>query len=1234
MMSMMGRALARMLTQKRRSISALAMFFVAVFGVSGLALPGAAAAQSVYGAQVRLDYAFPTSTEFFCNGPTVTAGVGVEFSEDCTGQVRLRVDVTPTTAVITFTAPFSFNGSVAQNGPRLTFTGASDMSGSTVAAGSAGIRGFTATANYVQVDFGGVVRAAGDVVTINLSGTFGPPVPTVTALSPTSGSAGGGTSVTLTGTNLTGATAVNFGATAASAFTVNSATSITAIAPPNAVGPVDVTVTTPAGTSDVSGAGNDFTYTGVSGIAPGSLSDATVGAAYSASLTATGCVGPCTFAVTAGALPAGITLSSAGEFSGTPTAGGPFNFTVTATDAGAGDLTVSQAYTLTVAAPTLALNPGSLTDGTAGVAYSQTVSASGGTAPYSYAVSSGLRPQGLTLSSTGELSGTPTQVGTFTFSIDATDSSTGVGAPYSTSTSYTVTIAAPTIVVAPGSLPNAQAAVAYNQTITASGGNGPYSYAVTAGALPAGVTLSSNGALSGSPTAGGTFNFTVTATDSTTGGTFTGSTAYSLVVDAPAIVLSSAALPNPTVAVSGYSQTITATGGNAPYTYAVTAGALPAGMSFSSAGVLSGTPTAGGTFNFTVTATDSTTGGTYTGSRAYSLTVNAPTIVVTPTTIPGATRGFAFSRTFSATGGVGTYSYSVSAGALPAGTTLTAAGVLSGTPTVTGTFNFTVRATDQSTGSGPYSGTVPVTLVVSGAVISVTPTSLPAVMAGLPYEQVMSATGGSGAYSYAVTAGALPSGIILIPSGSGAGRLVGSSYSPGTFNFTVTATDAFSNTGSVALSLTIQSRPDPSQDPDVRGINQAQAEAVRRQISTQIENFSVRLEDLRDGTAGSSQGIRLQSGIVELGQQADARTRFGGGRVFDQAVIDPDRAELNAMLWRGAEPTGTAGTAGVTNASMSGQPGVGQPVYGMGNSLGLAGAPASSGGLGGTAQGEQGADPAGGVRLWTGGSITIGDRDAETGQPSMSVTSSGLSVGADIALSPTFDLGFGGGLGEENTDVGSRDSRVESKTFVGVVYGSWRPQDGVYIDGMVGYGSLSFDMDRRVAIDSSLVTGSRDGKVVFGSLGLGFDRLVGTGRLSTYGRLESLNAELDAYTEVGSPFWALSYAERDVESLQGVIGTRYVWSRINRDSVWTPSVRAEYRQELAEGGLQSLRYADWAGGPVYQIDQSSWDRGELNLGFGLNVQTTSGWAATGELGARLSEGQSLGTVRLGLSRKF
>jgi uncharacterized protein YhjY with autotransporter beta-barrel domain len=1218
MMSIMGRALVRMLTQKRRSISALAMLLVAVLGVSGLALPGTAAAQSIYGAQVRLDYAFPTSTQFYCTGPTVTAGVGVEFSTDCTGLVGLRVDVTPTTAVITFTAPFNFNGGVAQNGPQLTFIGASDMSGSTVAAGSAGIRGFTAASNYVQVDFGGVSRAAGDVVTINLSGTFEPPVPTVTALSPTSGSAGGGTSVTLTGTNFTGATGVSFGATAAASFTVNSATSITATAPQaSSVGTVDVTVTTPSGTSDISGTGNDYSYTGVTSVSPASVPNPQVGVAYDQTLTADGCVGPCTFAVTSGALPTGVSLSSAGVLSGTPTAGGSFSFTVTATDAGAGGLTASRAYNVTVAAATIALSPATLPGGQAGVSYSQTVTATGGTGPYSYSVTSGALPAGVSLSSAGLISGTPTAAGTFNIGITARDSSTGSG-PYTATAAYSLSIAAPTIVMSPATLPNATAAAAYSQTLTASGGTGPYRYAITAGALPAGLSLSSTGLLSGSPTAGGTFNFTITATDSTTGGTFSGSTAYTFVVVAPTIVLSPATLPNATVAVAGYSQAITATGGNAPYTYSVSAGSLPAGMSLSSAGVLSGTPTAGGAFTFTITARDSTTGaGPYTGSRAYTLTVNAPAIAVTPTTVPAAMRGFAYSQAFSATGGVGSYSYTVSAGAVPAGLTLSSTGVLSGTPTVIGTFSFTVRAQDQSTGSGPYAGTVNINLTVNAATLTVTPTSLPGVMAGFAYDRSFSATGGSGAYTYAVSAGVLPSGITLATTG----RLSGASYAVGSYPITVRATDAFGNTGTVSVVLNILTRPDPSADPDVRGLDQAQAEATRRLTSTQIDNFNRRLEQLHLGQGDQpvTMGLSFNSGVAQLGREADMRAPMGGGRMFGQtSTIDRDRAEMNARLWPAANADGRNAPGGTSAVGLASTGGTDSEQPGM-NAV-----PGQSG---------EGAPP-GGLRFWTGGAITFGKRAGDVGQSKFSIRSSGISVGADLALSPTLDFGLGGGFGEESADVGVADSGVDSTSFVGVAYGSWRPQAGVYLDGVLGYGSLEFDLQRRATGDNSLVTGSRDGKVVFGSLGLGFDRQVSAGQINTYGRIEATNAELNAYTERGSPLWALSYAARDVESLQGVLGVSYSWTHQERDSAWTPSVRVEYRNEFADGGLQALQYADWQTGPVYEIQSTGWDRSELVVDFGLNTTTDSGWKTSAELGGRFSNGQTLGTVRLTLSKSF
>ncbi len=175
--------------------------------------------------------------------------------------------------------------------------------------------------------------------------------------------------------------------------------------------------------------------------------------------------------------------------------------------------------------PTITLAPATMPAGRVGVAYSQQITASGGTGPYTFSVLSGTLPAGLTLTAGGLLAGTPTTAGSSTVTIQGTD---GNGCPGTIA--YTIVIAAatcPVITLAPATLPGGRVGVAYSQQITASGGTAPYTFSVLSGTLPAGLTLTSAGRLSGTPTAAGTSTVTILGTD---GSGCPGTIVYTIVI--------------------------------------------------------------------------------------------------------------------------------------------------------------------------------------------------------------------------------------------------------------------------------------------------------------------------------------------------------------------------------------------------------------------------------------------------------------------------------------------------------------------------------------------------------------------------------------------------------------------------------------------------------------------------------------------------------------------------------
>ena len=445
-------------------------------------------------------------------------------------------------------------------------------------------------------------------------------------------------------------------------------------------------------------------------LAPTSLPDGAQAQAYSQQITASGGAAPYQYTVTAGSLPPGLTLNlTTGVISGTPTSSGTFFFAVTATDANL--CTGTQSYVINIAC-FLDVQPAGLPNGTEGVAYNQAMTVANGTGPYTFAVSSGSLPPGLTLTGAGVLSGTPTAPGTYTFVIEATDANNCTGAR-----GYTLVIA-PCMVVLPESLPNGTVGTAYSQQLTGPGGTPPITFAVSAGTLPAGLTLSASGLISGTPTAGGIFLFTVTAT---AGGGCTKSKDYSIVVNAPgcpAIAVNPAVLPSGQTG-QNYNQNLSASGGDAPYTFTFLTGDLPAGLTLGAGGSLSGTPIESGVFTFDVAATDSNG---CTGTRTITLSVtptNCPAVALFPPDLPDAQTGVAYSQTITATGGAAPYDYTVSSGALPPGLALNAStGVLLGTPTASGTYTFTVRATDASLCFGARTYTLGVTAGVFAAALA------------------------------------------------------------------------------------------------------------------------------------------------------------------------------------------------------------------------------------------------------------------------------------------------------------------------------------------------------------------------------------------------------------------------------------------------------------------------------------------------------------------------------------
>lgn len=352
-----------------------------------------------------------------------------------------------------------------------------------------------------------------------------------------------------------------------------------------------------------------------------SVDDGVVDRDYNESIATTGGRGTKTFAISSGALPAGLSMSASGTITGLPTGPtGSASFTVQVTDSANTPATDTQALTIDIVDPLL-FTTAALADTGVGDIYEAAIAATGGTAPYSFTVITGELPAGIALAADGSLTGTVGNSATSeSFEVQVEDSSTPAQVM---SQFYTVRVA---LEVATTALADATGGVAYSDTLEPRGGLPPYSWTLLAGTLPDGLTgPSAAGTISGTPDAAcdpATATLTVEVADSDTPEMTATGAGIELTVNPAPLAITTTALPNAVINAT-YDQMVIASGGVPPYSFAITSGVLPNGLSLAAAtGRITGTPGTNETQAFTMQVTDNCPVAN-TASRQLGITVSA-----------------------------------------------------------------------------------------------------------------------------------------------------------------------------------------------------------------------------------------------------------------------------------------------------------------------------------------------------------------------------------------------------------------------------------------------------------------------------------------------------------------------------------------------------------------------------------------------------------------------------------
>ncbi|MFD1790687.1 cadherin-like beta sandwich domain-containing protein [Ochrobactrum teleogrylli] len=392
---------------------------------------------------------------------------------------------------------------------------------------------------------------------------------------------------------------------------------------------------------------------------------------------------------------------------------------------------------------------------------------------------------------------------------------------------------------------------------------------------------------------------------------------------------------------------------------------------------------------------------------------------------------------------------------------------------------------------------------------------------------------------------------------------VGLGVGANTVSIVVTAPSGANRSYTVVVSRAALVFPDPTLDPEVIGLLNAQTSAARRFAQVQTRNFQNRLEQLHD------EGDRRKSSLgVRLGGQASNAAPVDQSDRSSSASATPNAALGYAPEKRNAFPGRAIGLKDPE-----------QPAPALDPDLGP-------------------------FAFWSSGFVNFGERDS--GKLDLDYTLVGVSGGIDYRFSGRFVAGFGVGYGRDRTDIGDNGTESRANAYSAAVYGSFKPLDNFFIDALVGGSILDFDSIRFITTDGSLTDGKRDGSQMFGSLTVAYEFRQETWLVSPYGRLEMSRSWLDGYAEGGDSIYRLTYGDQTVDTVTGVVGLRanyaidYTWGRL------TPGVRAEYAHDFQGASRAAMGYSALGGLPyALDIEGESSDSG--NVGLSLDFSFENAW---------------------------